>query len=106
MPHHAAHSSHPRARLPRTVLYFTFPLSLLAFAASAYSADDAQRDLQPNSPLTSPAKQSVESLVTADQSDAANARIRQLIRKLGDPHFTARRSAANEIRQIGAEAFD
>jgi tetratricopeptide (TPR) repeat protein len=32
--------------------------------------------------------------------------IEQLIRDLGSPRFTARRAAASELRQIGAEAFD
>ena len=35
-----------------------------------------------------------------------NERIQALIRQLGHPRFTIRRSAASELRQIGAEAFD
>ena len=37
---------------------------------------------------------------------ATNERIQALIRQLGHPRFTVRRSAASELRQIGAEAFD
>jgi tetratricopeptide (TPR) repeat protein len=49
---------------------------------------------------------SAESLSTTAQPAAANERIRQLIRQLGDPRYATRRAAANELRQIGAEAFD
>src|SRR5688572_21659560 len=37
---------------------------------------------------------------------ATNEKIETLIRQLGHPRFTIRRSAASELRQIGAEAFD
>jgi tetratricopeptide (TPR) repeat protein len=37
---------------------------------------------------------------------ATNEKIKALIRQLGHPRFTIRRSAASELRQIGAEAFD
>jgi tetratricopeptide (TPR) repeat protein len=37
---------------------------------------------------------------------ASQQHIQELIRELGSPRFTARRSAANDLRQIGAEAFD
>jgi tetratricopeptide (TPR) repeat protein len=42
----------------------------------------------------------------AAASDSLDARLDELIRELGDPQFTVRRSAANEIRKIGPEAFD
>ncbi len=42
---------------------------------------------------------------TSDQR-ATNERIQALIRQLGHPRFTIRRSAASELRQIGPEAFD
>ena len=51
-------------------------------------------------------QQTAESLSTADQPDAAKKHIQQLIRQLGDPRYAARRAAASELRQIGAEAFD
>ena len=37
---------------------------------------------------------------------AAKQHIQELIRQLGDPRYAARRAAASELRQIGAEAFD
>lgn len=37
---------------------------------------------------------------------SAHERIQKLIHELGNPHYTARRAAAAELRQIGAEAFD
>ena len=39
-------------------------------------------------------------------SKAQQEHIQALIHDLGNPRFTARRTAANELRQIGAEAFD
>ena len=39
-------------------------------------------------------------------SDSSDARIGELIRQLGSSQYTVRRSAANEIRKIGPEAFD
>jgi tetratricopeptide (TPR) repeat protein len=45
----------------------------------------------------------------APQTDGANAtnqRVRELIRQLGSPRYSARRTASSELRQIGAEAFD
>jgi len=50
--------------------------------------------------------QTAESLTTSDQPNDAREHIRRLIGQLGDPRFTARRAAATELRQIGAEAFD
>jgi tetratricopeptide (TPR) repeat protein len=41
-----------------------------------------------------------------DLSKATQQRIEELIRQLGNPRYSARRAAANELRQIGAEAFD
>ena len=38
--------------------------------------------------------------------ETTKERIQDLIRQLGDPRYTTRRSAAGELRQIGAEAFD
>ncbi len=39
-------------------------------------------------------------------SDSLDARLDELIAQLGSPQFTVRRAAANEIREIGPEAFD
>src|SRR6185295_388565 len=41
-----------------------------------------------------------------ESAHAPQPRIQQLIHDLGSPQYTARRAAANELRQIGAEAFD
>ncbi len=47
---------------------------------------------------------------SASAAEGRNAltekRIGELIGQLGSPHYTVRRSAANALRQIGAEAFD
>jgi tetratricopeptide (TPR) repeat protein len=42
----------------------------------------------------------------SSEQPATNERIQALIRQLGHARFTIRRSAATELRQIGAEAFD
>jgi len=41
-----------------------------------------------------------------DAAKASQDRIQSLIRELGNPKYSARRAAAAELRQIGAEAFD
>ena len=40
------------------------------------------------------------------RSESTKRRVEELIRQLGSPRYTVRRTAANELRQIGAEAFD
>lgn len=42
----------------------------------------------------------------AEGNKTSKARIEQLIRDLGSPNYTTRRSAATELRQIGTDAFD
>jgi tetratricopeptide (TPR) repeat protein len=42
----------------------------------------------------------------AEGNKTSTARIEQLIRDLGSPNYTTRRSAATELRQIGTDAFD
>jgi len=42
----------------------------------------------------------------AAQATPTQQHTEQLIRQLGAPQFSVRRAAANELRQIGAEAFD
>ncbi len=44
--------------------------------------------------------------VADSSSKAQQERVQSLIHDLGDSRFSARRRAANELRQIGAEAFD
>ncbi len=83
------------------------PFLLCAANVREVAADDARAALKTPRPLaTSRDSAAAQSLATADQNGAENDRIKQLIRQLGDPRYTARRTAANEIRGIGAEAFD
>jgi Tfp pilus assembly protein PilF len=42
----------------------------------------------------------------ATSATPTQQQIQRLIRELGNPHYAARRSAANELRQIGSAAFD
>jgi hypothetical protein len=46
------------------------------------------------------------STTSPQPSKAQQEHIQALIHDLGNPRFSARRTAANELRQIGAEAFD
>jgi tetratricopeptide (TPR) repeat protein len=43
---------------------------------------------------------------SAEAAKASQERIQKLIHELGNPRYTARRAAASELRQVGAEAFD
>lgn len=55
-------------------------------------------------PVTASAKKPA---ATASKPDSTtDKRVQDLIHQLGSPRFTVRREAANELRQIGAEAFD
>ena len=44
--------------------------------------------------------------VTANSINSTNEHIQRLVRDLGNPHYTTRRAAATELRQMGSEAFD
>jgi hypothetical protein len=81
-------------------------IACVIFASSAGGAEDSGSVRTSPGLAAADAANAAESLVATDQTAAASARIRKLIRKLGDAHYSARRSAANELRQIGAEAFD
>jgi tetratricopeptide (TPR) repeat protein len=68
-------------------------ISLLMCRADSSAADDAPADTAV-SPSTTP------------NESVTKQKIEELIRQLGSPRYTERRAAANELRQIGAEAFD
>jgi tetratricopeptide (TPR) repeat protein len=73
-------------------------LSIVALTACTAEADDS-----------SVAAQAVVSSAASEQGDATTSLQRQideLVRRLGSPHYAQRRAAANELRQIGPEAFD
>ena len=57
-----------------------------------------------------PAKPAGSNVAKASASSEADKpskeHVQQLIRDLGSPHYSVRRAAANELRQVGAEAFD
>jgi hypothetical protein len=78
-------------------------LLALNFDVVFVRADDAPG----SAPIAATRNQSATaSLGTATQTNATKRRIHELINELGDPRYTTRRAAANELRQIGAEAFD
>jgi len=111
MQYHAAYFQNHFTPVVRTIRWIVAPLWCLILAAGSYSAETARPVLKGTSPLASPLaassdKSAAESFTTADQPDAAKRRIQQLIRQLGDPRYAARRAAASDLRQIGAEAFD
>jgi tetratricopeptide (TPR) repeat protein len=93
--------------LPRSVQFFALAILCLLATGFAYAAENAPSALGKEPPLApSDGKEAAEPLSTGDQSDSARKQIQELIRQLGDSRFAARRTAASELRQIGAEAFD
>ncbi len=101
-----------RRRMPNYIAEISSRFAIAALLCWSISgakicADDARPNLKPTpSRAVSSEKPAGQELKTADRSNAANKRIQELIRQLGDPRYTSRRGAANELRQIGAEAFD
>jgi hypothetical protein len=103
------HAAYPlyRGILARTVHWFAVASSCLLATDLGLCVENAPSTLKSTPPLAAPTiTQTVESLSTAEQTDDAKKRIDQLIHQLGDPRYAARRAAATELRQIGAEAFD
>src|SRR4051812_16950184 len=84
-------------RYPSTKPLFV-AISLCAFLAFAVRADERPAKSRAGLPNTSDA--------AANSAKPTKEHIEQLIRNLGSAQYTARRAAASELRQIGAEAFD
>ena len=84
-------------------------VALLASASwpGASRADDKPApELATNTASASPETTVGGGQAPAERLDASKQQIEALIRQLGNPRYSARRAAANELRQIGAEAFD
>jgi tetratricopeptide (TPR) repeat protein len=95
-------------RKPREVVQRVFStglvLALLGASLNSSRADD-------RAPLAGAEGRSDSAKIDRSNDSTANGpaskeRIAELIRQLGSPQFAVRRSAAIELRQIGAEAFD
>ncbi len=83
---------------------FTLAICAVWFAAICnLSAEDLVATTT-KPPIAGAAKNSTATLSKPDP--AADKRVQELIHQLGSPRYTVRREAANELRQIGAEAFD
>jgi hypothetical protein len=107
MQYHAAHRASLCWFITGRAHWLAWMVSYLFATSFGFAAEDAPSPLDASAPLAaSDGEQTVDPLSTADQPVAAKRQIHQLIRQLGDPHFASRRSAAAELRQIGAEAFD
>lgn len=79
---------------------FAWALLLAATPASTSAADDGAASNKPAAERTDLRNEhDTSSAVTSE-------RINSLIRQLGHARYTVRRTAANELRQIGPEAFD
>src|ERR1044071_3663019 len=87
----------------RTILLLAAIVSCACTALTA-PADERPDRLAGAGVAKAGAPQPASSPIEAEKSTKAH--IQQLIRDLGSPHYTARRAAATELRQIGAEAFD
>jgi hypothetical protein len=79
-------------------------LSICASNVLAAYADE--RPAKPAGPGVAKTSASQQAGSSSDADKPAKTRVEQLIRDLGSPHYTARRAAATELRQIGPEAFD
>lgn len=84
-------------------------LLLAAFVICVYSPLATHADERPSKPpgasiAKAGAPQQPSS--SADAEKPTTQRIQQLIQDLGSSHYTARRAAGTELRQIGSEAFD
>lgn len=80
---------------------------LVAQVAQSAAGDDLKTGLQAAAGTTQRGVEAPDSTAPgAARADASKARIKKLIEDLGSPRYTVRRMAANELRQIGAEAFD
>lgn len=87
-------------RAARRVIHLTIALSLsLACCCVVVVADEVSGGI-PGLAVKVPAPKS------AAAAKASQERIQSLIHELGNPKYSARRAAAAELRQIGAEAFD
>jgi tetratricopeptide (TPR) repeat protein len=89
-------SSIRRALLLRGTAFMTVALAAL-WPDSKVAADDRLADSRAAG-VTAPSNDGT--------SKTTQQRIEELIRQLGNPRYSDRRAAANELRQIGAEAFD
>lgn len=88
---------------------YSIKLVLVAIFSCPCAARIALADERPAKPAgTSVAKASAapQAGLSADAENRSKEHIQQLIRDLGSPHYTARRAAATELRQIGSDAFD
>lgn len=84
-------------------------LPVAVLASCFLSVSVASADEHPGKPSSDDAVSSATSGAQqppAGKNPSTADRIQHLIRDLGSPQYTTRRSAANELRQIGAEAFD
>lgn len=96
-----------RTQWPWRICPYAAAFCCLVFASTGVSAENGSPSVRTGPGLSaSDGGQRAESLTTSDQPNDAREHIRRLIGQLGDPRFTARRAAATELRQIGAEAFD
>jgi hypothetical protein len=87
----------------RVVSMIAATVLLLAGIFATAKADEAPAAIDKSATTASSKDASASS---PQSSKAQQERIQSLIHDLGNPRFTARRTAANELRQIGAEAFD
>ncbi len=76
-----------------------------AFSPPALGDDPRPSIAASRSPVSGDGRIS-EGRPSAEEAAATKQHIRELIRELGHPRYTMRRTAANELRQIGPEAFD
>src|SRR5438552_14728873 len=94
-------------KLPMRFCGNKLSIVLVAWCASAaLPARADERPARPSGTRVAAAANRSPSESVADSVKTNEKRIEQLIHDLGSSNYSARRLAANEIRQIGAKAFD
>jgi hypothetical protein len=83
-----------------------FALAALIFSVQLLAIVRADEAVKSESGSAAVATASGDSKTAPSSEKARQEHIQQLINDLGNPRFATRRAASNELRQIGAEAFD
>ena len=82
------------------------PAAIVICACTALTVRADERPSKPTGASVAKAGASQRAGSSADADRPSKEHIQQLIQDLGSSHYTARRAASTELRQIGSDAFD
>jgi hypothetical protein len=80
--------------------------AIVICVCTALSVRADERPSKPSGASIAKASAPQQAGSSANADKPSKEHIQQLIQDLGSPHYTARRAAATELRQIGSDAFD